>query len=214
MPASHHNLPTRYNLPTRLWQTAFHLILERLRYTWVANAPSATPQNGTAARISVRDTRTSAKVLDHLTDFIYDAYSFYTSLLDDETLFNFQTAWFEALGDLARYRMAVATHTAAFEKQMARIKVPLVPPPEKIGRIDDDDQDQTGPFPSGASIGAEVADSWDVEDRETWRVTAREWYVKGIGEKPGEGRLHHHLGLLCRDIRGEEGKTLYHFVKR
>jgi hypothetical protein len=64
------------------------------------------------------------------------------------------------------------------------------------------------------SIGAEVAQSWDVEDKETWRTTAMDWYSMGITEKPGEGRLHHHLALLCRDVRGQEGRALHHFVKR
>jgi hypothetical protein len=198
-----------------LWQTAFHLILERMRYTWLANAPLAQPSSA-ALRVSVRDTDMSAKVLDHLIDFIYDAYSFYTSLLEEQALANFKTAWIEALGDLARYRMAVAAHSAAFEKQAAKNIAPApAPAVERLGRIDNQDRHpDAAPLPSGASIGAEVAESWDVEDRETWRITARDWYVMGIGEKPGEGRLHHHLALLCRDVKGEEGRALYHFVKR
>lgn len=213
VPASMKTLPGRYNIPTRLWQTAFHLILERMRYTWIANAPSA--QTG-STRITFRDNKTSAKVLDHLTDFIYDAYSFYTSLLEEQTLSSttFRGAWIEALGDLARYRMAVAGHIAALEKQAARNRPVVAPVPERIGRIDDDDEPGPELFPSGQSIGAGVAESWDVEDRETWRLTARDWYVMGLGEKPGEGRLHHHLALLCRDVKGDEGRALYHYVKR
>jgi protein SMG6 len=144
-------------------------------------------------------------MLDILTDFIYDAYTFYTSLLEEQALSGFKTAWIEALGDLARYRMAIASHVDAAETA-APAKAALA------ARIDDDEDD--GPQPAKASIGADVADSWDVEDRETWRTTARDWYAMGITEKPGEGRLHHHLALLCRDVPGEEAKALYHFSKR
>ncbi|KAL1405375.1 hypothetical protein Q8F55_009006 [Vanrija albida] len=178
-PAGLRGLPVKYNIPVRLWQTGFHLILERLRFAWMSHNPAA---------------------LDLLTDFIYDAYQFYTELLEDQTLSSFRTAWIEALGDLARYRMAVASTVTA-----------ELPKEKRSGdaRIDDDEP----AISSGASIGQEVADNWDVEDKETWRTTARDWYAMGITEKPGEGRLHHHLALLCRDMRGQEGRALYHFVK-
>jgi hypothetical protein len=207
IPASLHTLPVKYNIPTRLWQTGFHLILEKMRYTWIANAPVANSklnpfQQGPT--LTSRNTTLSAQVLEHLTDFIYDAYTFYTNLLEEQTLGNFRTAWIEALGDLARYRMAVAAHVAATEPTPAQVK------PE-LARIDDDEE---APFPSGASIGAEVAQSWHIEERETWRTTSRDWYFMGLSEKPGEGRLHHHLALLCRDVKGEEGHALYHFMKR
>lgn len=214
IPASLHNLPVKYNIPTRLWQAGFHLLLERMRYTWIANAPttSSSTVNPQHSRLPQRDVKLSARVLDHLTDFIYDAYSFYTNLLEEQHLTNFRTAWLEALGDLARYRMAVAAHVAAAERlENAQAVKSQVPPPRQIGRIDEADN---SPFPSGASIGAEVAESWHVEERDTWRITARDWYVMGLAEKPGEGRLHHHLALLCRDVRGEENRALYHFTKR
>lgn len=172
-------LPVKYNIPVRLWQVAFHTILERLRFAWMAHDPVA---------------------LDFLMDLIYDAYQFYTELLEDQMMSSFRTAWIEALGDLARYRMAVATSLATEQPKRKR---------SLDARIDDDDV----PPRSGASIGQEVADAWDVEDKETWRTTARDWYAIGITEKPGEGRLHHHLALLCRDVRGQEGRALYHFAK-
>jgi len=137
--------------------------------------------------------------LDLLTDLVYDAYKFYTDLLEDQALSNFRTAWIEALGDLARYRMAIASHVGESSRSA-----------QQAVRLEEDDE----PVGSGASIGAEVAQSWDVEDKETWRTTARDWYTMGITEKPGEGRLHHHLALLCRDIRGQEGRALHHFTKR
>jgi len=180
IPSTYQQLTVKYNIPSRLWQTGFHLILERLRHAWMSSQPAA---------------------LDLLTDLVYYAYKFYTDLLEDAALLNFRTAWIEALGDLARYRMAIASHVVDTVKPSSS---PL------LARIDDDDE----PIPSGASIGAEVAEAWDVEDKETWRTTARDWYTMGITEKPGEGRLHHHLALLCRDVRGDEGRALHHFSKR
>ncbi|WWD17242.1 hypothetical protein CI109_101680 [Kwoniella shandongensis] len=187
VPSSYHQLSVKYNIPSRLWQTGFHLILERLRHAWMSNQPTA---------------------LDLLTDVVYDAYRFYTELLENQALVYFRTAWIEALGDLARYRMAIASHVSEGSSTQSE-KI------HKIGRIDVDDDDELDmpPVPSGASIGAEVAQSWDVEDKETWRTTARDWYTMGITEKPGEGRLHHHLALLCRDVKGQEVRALHHFVK-
>lgn len=143
--------------------------------------------------------------LDLLTDLVYDAYKYYTDLLEDQTLSNFRTAWIEALGDLARYRMAIATHQASEAKTQRPISSAGIP-------VRRETKDESGS--SGASIGAEVAQNWDVEDKETWRTTARDWYSMGITEKPGEGRLHHHLALLCRDVRGQEPRALHHFTKR
>ncbi|KAL7421588.1 hypothetical protein Q5752_003357 [Cryptotrichosporon argae] len=169
-------LPVKYNIPVRLWQSAFHLVLERLRFLWTTKNPIA---------------------LDLLTDCILDAYRFYTELYDDPLLGSFRTAWIEALGDIARYRMAVASVAAE--------------PPMVRRTVDDDDDD--APQPSGVSIGQEVADDWVVNDKDTWRETARDWYAMGVTEKPGEGRLHHHLALLCHNVRGLEGRELYHFTK-
>ncbi|ORY21103.1 hypothetical protein BCR39DRAFT_474669 [Naematelia encephala] len=180
VPATFQQLAVRYNIPSRLWQTGFHLILERLRHAWMSHQPAA---------------------LDLLTDFVYDSYKFYTDLLEDQSLLNFRTAWIEALGDLARYRMAIASHLASETKPQSSTPV--------FGTDDDNDEPQT----SGASIGAEVAENWDVEDKETWRTTARDWYNMGITEKPGEGRLHHHLALLSRDVPGQEARALHHFTK-
>lgn len=182
VPSTFQQLAVKYNIPSRLWQVSFHLILERLRHAWMTSQPAA---------------------LDLLTDLVYDAYKFYTDLLEDQALSNFRTAWIEALGDLARYRMAIASHVGESSRTAAQ---------RDVAQRERDEDDT--PVDSGASIGAEVAQSWDVEDKETWRTTARDWYTMGITEKPGEGRLHHHLALLCRDLRGQEGRALHHFTKR
>nr|KIR87808.1 hypothetical protein I308_01835 [Cryptococcus tetragattii IND107] len=189
VPSSYHQLSIKYNIPSRLWQTAFFLILEQLRHAWISHHPSA---------------------LDLLTDVVYDAYRFYSELLENQALSGLRGAWIEALGDLARYRMTMASHIGDIDSRKDRERIR----DQKQRANGDNDQDPEGmPISSGASIGAEVAQNWDVEDKETWRVTARDWYTMGITEKPGEGRLHHHLALLCRDMKGQEGRALHHFVK-
>ncbi|WRT66431.1 uncharacterized protein IL334_003387 [Kwoniella shivajii] len=193
VPSSYHQLSVKYNIPSRLWQTAFHSLLERLRQAWMSGHPTA---------------------LDFLTDVVYDAYRFYSELLENQALSNFRTAWIEALGDLARYRMTIASYV---QEGPTTSSVQSHSQTQKLGRIDMPEEgnieEENRVIPSGASIGAEVAQSWDVEDKETWRTTARDWYTMGITEKPGEGRLHHHLALLCRDVKGQEGRALHHFVK-
>ena len=86
VPASLRIIPTKYNMIVRLWTYSFHKLLESLR----------------------RASFTSPLALEHLQDFIYYAYTFYTGLLEEPSLNSFKSAWLEALGDLAQYRMAVA----------------------------------------------------------------------------------------------------------
>ena len=65
------------------------------------------------------------------------------------------------------------------------------------------------------SIGLAAARLLEVEpEKERWRNIARDWYAAGIAEQPGTGKLHHHLGLLSREVEGEELRGVYHFVKR
>lgn len=180
-----------------------------MRTTWLAPSSSTSRDLTTISDNLASASSSSARALEHLTDYILDAYSFYTTLLDEQALQAFRSAWIEALGDLARYRMAVANMVGSSSPTTTSAFADLDANP--MARIDDDDEP---PVPSGNSIGKEVADAWDVEDRETWRTTARDWYALGVGEKPGEGRLHHRLALLSRDVKGEEERALYHFSKR
>jgi protein SMG6 len=69
-------IPTKYNIIVRLWTYAFHKLLESLR-----RAAFASPL-----------------ALEHLPDFIYYAYIFYTGLLEDPTLVSFKSGWLEVLG--------------------------------------------------------------------------------------------------------------------
>jgi hypothetical protein len=86
VPASLRNISTKYNIIIRLWTHAFHRLLESLH------------------RVSLA----SLLALEHLQDFIYYTYTFYTELLEEQTLRTFCAGWLEALDDLAHYRMAVA----------------------------------------------------------------------------------------------------------
>ncbi|KAJ7172704.1 hypothetical protein C8R46DRAFT_1086975 [Mycena filopes] len=205
VPASLRNIPTKYNIITRLWTFAFHKLLESLR----------------------RASFTSALALEHLQDFIYYAYTFYTGLLEEPTLNPFKSGWLEALGDLARYKMAVAAMVVGASDSGAALTTdalsaagtsaatdllapPAVPAPKSVSdapaaRIDD------SPSPS---IGLAAARLLDVEpEKERWRCIARDWYGAGIADQPGHGKLHHHLGLLSREVEREELRGVYHFVK-
>ncbi|KAG6333998.1 hypothetical protein ID866_5081 [Astraeus odoratus] len=207
VPASLRVIPTKYNIIIRLWTHAFHKLLEALR----------------------RASFTSSIALEHLQDFIYFAYTFYTGLLEEPTLRTFRAGWLEALGDLARYRMAVAAMvtnsqlsgtaltTDAVSKAAAaaseeggskrsRSQMSVKSSSDRpAARIDD------SPTPS---VGIAAARSMEVEpEKERWRGIAKEWYSQGLSETPGTGKLHHHLGLLSREVEADELRAVYHFVK-
>ncbi|KAG9124580.1 hypothetical protein FRC07_011057 [Ceratobasidium sp. 392] len=178
-------IPMKYNIPARLWSVGFYRLLEALRHA-SAKSPAA---------------------FEHLNDYIYYAYGFYSCLFEEEFLERFRPAWIEALGDLARYRMAVAAH-------LASAPVPSPPTPLVSAKL-------AAPMPSlpldpspTPSIGLQAAAEFEHEDeRDVWRSRARDWYALGLKDAPGTGKLHHHLGLLCRDDPGYELRAAYHFVK-
>jgi len=275
LPASFAALPQNYNIATRIWATAIHSYLEQVRHA----LPFASPQ-GLPASCDKRGVVRQAALLDHLEEFIYFAYAYYSNLHEAETFARFRTVWLENLGDLARYRMAVATFRLALaaweakEKEATRERdrlvaheapdSPSLEPSSQSGggglqlssaaavaaysRIDDEDepddggdeadsadehasaprvkvkrqraQHQDGGVRGGQgarrvfeapSIGEAALGDWVLEEKETWRETARGWYAKGLAEVPGTGRLHHHLGLLSRNREDLEG--LYHLAK-
>ncbi|TFK55267.1 hypothetical protein OE88DRAFT_1654050 [Heliocybe sulcata] len=203
VPASLRNIPQKYNIIIRLWTHGFHKLLENLR----------------------RSSWTSVVAFEHLQDFIYYAYTFYTGLLEERTLDAHRLSWLEALGDLARYRMVVtdmamkaytsspqALTADALEKQ-TEIATEVMPATKSKASISDKPaariDDSEGP-----SIGLVAARAMDVEpEKERWRNIAREWYGTALAEKPVEGKLHHHIGLLCRELEGEDMRSVYHFVK-
>ncbi|KAK0199205.1 hypothetical protein DFS33DRAFT_1388905 [Desarmillaria ectypa] len=177
-----------------------------------------------------RSSFTSPLAMEHLQDFIYYAYTFYTGLLEEPTLSTFKSGWLEALGDLARYRMAVAAMvtgitnsggslTAANVSEVVRTaSTPssdgLAPPvPDGAKSISDAPAARIDDSPS-PSVGLAAARLLDVEpEKERWRGIARDWYGTGLTDQPGTGKLHHHLGLLSREVEGEELRGVYHFVK-
>ncbi|KAF8061488.1 hypothetical protein FPV67DRAFT_1703906 [Lyophyllum atratum] len=207
VPASLRNIPTKYNIIVRLWTYAFHKLLESLR----------------------RASFASALALEHLQDFIYYAYTYYTGLLEEPTLGGFKSGWLEALGDLARYRMAVAAmvgggvSTTAPGRKLTLKEVidagateegadgGLTPAKISGGSTSDKPAARIDDSPS-PSVGIAAARLLDVEpETERWRGIARDWYGAGLAEQPGTGKLHHHLGLLWREVDGEELKGVYHF---
>jgi len=212
LPASLHSLPQNYNIPTRLWHTAFHSLLERLRHTLPSISPStleSAPSTESAAFKHLQ-----SEVLDILVEFIYFAYSFYSNLLESETFRSFRSSWIENLGDLARYRMAVAKLMAK-EEAITRQKDKDTKS-EDSGKLDslasaEGQEGGHGSDKKKGSIGSGALQDWDMEEKEVWRSTAKDWYAKGLAEMPGIGRLHHHLGILSRD---DDLRALHHFCKR
>ncbi|KAG8897986.1 hypothetical protein FRB99_007736 [Tulasnella sp. 403] len=191
VPASLQSLPAKYNIPARLWNHGFQRLLAALRRASISS-PSA---------------------FEQLQSFIIYAYGFYTSLLEEENLAQFRVLWLEALGDLSRYQMAVVAHIAhgAPRANLGHLNLPIglaLPTNSNspgVSRMED------SPLPS---VGAHAAAELELEDeRELWRRNAREWYTRGIKDTPGQGRLHHHLGLVSADADGEELRAVYHFVK-
>lgn len=208
VPASLRVIPTKYNIIIRLWTHAFHKLLEALR----------------------RASFSSPLALEHLQDFIYYAYTFYTGLLEEPSLRSFRSGWLEALGDLARYRMAVAamvtnnqlkgpalTTDAVSKAAAASADGEPVTAKSKsqmsVKSSSDHPAARVGDSPS-PSIGVVAARMMDVEpEKERWRSIAKEWYAQGLADTPGAGKLHHHLGLLSREVDNEELRAVYHFVK-
>jgi protein SMG6 len=84
IPTSLRVIPTKHNIIIRLWTHTVHKLLEALYCASFA----------------------SPLALEHLQDFIYFAYTFYTGLLKEPSLRTIYSGWLEALGDLACYRMA------------------------------------------------------------------------------------------------------------
>lgn len=189
VPVSFHQYPTSYNIPSRLWTNAFHRILESLR-----RASSASPI-----------------ALEHLSDLISYAYNFYASLYENPILEQYRLGWLEALGDLARYRMAVSAHmaTAPFGERLSGLPIHnkgLVIPNDSKSGINDS---------QNPSVGPAAASALDIEpEREIWRKTARYWYAEALKDVPISGRLHHHLGVVSREGDNEELRAVYHFSKR
>jgi protein SMG6 len=167
--------------------------------------------------------------LEHLQDFIYYAYIFYTGLLEEPTLVSFKPGWLEALGDLAWYQMAVVAMVNDDGSGQGGLTIKAVlEAAAESSDANEPSRDTSGSAKSvsdapaariddspSPSIGLAAARLLEVEpEKERWRNIARDWYAAGIAEQPGTGKLHHHLGLLSREVEGEELRGVYHFVKR
>lgn len=152
-----------------------------------------------------------------LLEFLHYSYSFYTCLLDEHGLFNHKVVWLESLGDLARYRMAVAhllnrqaSLSSPSPQTLSSSAIERInqTAPEPQARIDDEGQADWG---DEASVGMAALDDIETDEVEIWKRSALEWYSYALMEAPENGRIHHHLALLHK---GDDLKSLYHFCKR
>lgn len=129
--------------------------------------------------------------MDHLSDFVYHAYAFYTNLLEEPVLSPFKASWIEALGDLARYRMAVSSIESA-NSSNSPTSLPTsfttpAPASPNEARIDDSQNERSPAAMEVASVGLPAlrAGGFDIEDRHLWRQVARDWYGQGLRDMPG-----------------------------
>ncbi|KAJ3788582.1 hypothetical protein GGU10DRAFT_384891 [Lentinula aff. detonsa] len=203
VPSSLRDIPRKYNIIMRLWVTGFHKILQSLQ----------------------RACLESPLAMEFLQGFIIYAYTFYTGLYEEYPLRDFRSNWLEALGDLARYRMTVAAMTAgsnfdglaltaanvseaaahAMDAEKPAIAQTKAVSDVPAARIDD------SPSPS---VGVAAARALELlPEKVQWRCIAEDWYGIGLTHQPGQGKLHHHLGFLYREVEGEELRAVYHFVK-
>ena len=87
---------------------------------------------------------------------------------------------------------------------------------QRAGRVMRDDSEmEDADTPAGDSIGTAALDDWLLDEVETWRNVAREWYFRGLEEASGTGRLHERLAALHAEASTDlnDLKTLYHRCK-
>ncbi|KDQ61845.1 hypothetical protein JAAARDRAFT_55164 [Jaapia argillacea MUCL 33604] len=181
VPASLRNIPQKYNIIMRLWTHAFNKLLENLR------------------RASCR----SPITFEHLQEFIYYTHTFYTGLLEEQTLAAYHSNWLECLSDLARYCMVVSemvSKATSLQGQQSLTATAVTQVPIT--------SDSNSSSKSKASISDKPAARINDESAPSIGLAA----ARAI-DKPGEGKLHHHLGLLFREVEGEDLQSIYHFVK-
>jgi protein SMG6 len=199
LPAAHQSMPQKNNMPLRMWQTGFRLLLDRLQ-------DAATHRLGAADQLVP-----ASNLLDYLVDFLYYAYLFYTSLLEDASTNLFRATWLEQLGDLAKYRMTVA---GLFSRPTAVVEPGHELVQGRVEHLPTDALSTKKPKEESAemaSIGEAALGDFEVEESEIWRKTAMEWYSKALNETPGSGRLHSQLASLNA---GDELRVLYHYARR
>ncbi len=126
-------------------------------------------------------------------------YSFYTGLLEGPTL---RSGWLEALGDLARYRTAVAAMVGGGmgaggvggQSTSQAVSEVLSGTDEGKREMQTSYRHKITNLPLASTIAPHrvlAARLMDVEpEKERWRQIAREWYGAGLAEQPGTGKLH------------------------
>ncbi|KAH9912646.1 uncharacterized protein B0H18DRAFT_1126962 [Fomitopsis serialis] len=241
VPASLRNIPTKYNLIARLWAHAFHRLLESFRQAASPPNNSLAALEYLQDFIYYAYTFYCALLEEHnLSDFrsgwveaLGDLSRYqmaYCALVEKQ-----QTAASATLSSApGPSPMALLTNPTGADSQIntprpsspdgggnsdrAELRAPAAP--EAHARIDDSPPPSPGPAARQLldvpSVGLAAGRAMElVPEKEHWRQVARDWYAKGLAGTPGAGKLHHHIGLLCRERDGssEELRGMYHFVK-
>ncbi|THH16864.1 hypothetical protein EW146_g3835 [Bondarzewia mesenterica] len=171
VPASLWSIPKKYCIIICLWSSAFHCLLKNLY------------------RLSL-----SSKIgMEHLQDFIYHAYTFYSSLLREDALSAFKS--------IIDRKLWVIWHAIIWPS---------------MSRVSELSLSMTDVNISAAiSFISVSAHLFNLEpEKEQWQSVIRNYYALGMNNMLGNGKLHYHLSLLSHDMEGKELHGNYHFVKR
>ncbi|KAJ7593567.1 hypothetical protein C8J56DRAFT_723589, partial [Mycena floridula] len=77
----------------------------------------------------------------------------------------------------------------------------------------DSDAKHSHAAPSVGVHAAQLFQAYVEPEKECWRNIARDWYGMGLGEQPGTGKLHHHIGVFVEKDEKEMLWGVYHYVK-
>ncbi|THH33993.1 hypothetical protein EUX98_g312 [Antrodiella citrinella] len=225
VPSSLRSVPTKYNLIVRLWTHAFHRILENLRcasltsvvalehlqdfiyYAYSFYGYLFEERNLAAFRNEWLEALGDLSRYRILVSKMVDGSAPPTSSLTASAV-----ARFQGISHLTpRPSTPVAGEMSALSEKAVS--------PTPAARIDDSPPPSLAPnhhLHNVPSVGVVAARLMELEaEPERWRQIAKLWYAKGLAGVPGQGKLHHHLGLLSKEKEGnnEELRGIYHFFK-
>ena len=155
-------------------------------------------------------------------------YTFYVSLYEEHNLAAYRAAWLEALGDLARYRMAVAAmlplsalYAPAPAPSFSTLAPPVASTPTSTsgaagsgGGRSDVPAASPAPFDESPSpsVGIVAARNFDLDsEKARWRSATKAWYGASVEDKPGNGQLHHAREAVGQDLWAVSHKEVNRF---
>ncbi|KAG9008145.1 hypothetical protein FRB90_009057 [Tulasnella sp. 427] len=145
--------------------------------------------------------------------FIFYAYGLYTPLLEDENFAQSRILRLEALDDLSRYQIAVIAQSSSMPSVLnmgTHLALPTALTQPMISNGPDVSRMNDSPLPL---VGVHAAAKFELEDDCEIGGRTGESGEPRVWDAPGQGWLHHHLGLVSADAKGKELREVYHFAK-